>query len=222
MKWSVVIPAHNEEKRIGEVLSKIKEELKDCEIIVVDDGSSDRTYDIARGHYVRVIKHKKNMGKGAAVKTGFKNASGDLVGFIDADKSTNINDLKNIFESLNRCDIAIASRYVENSRIIVKQPLLRQLMSKLFNVFIRIVFGLHIKDTQCGCKTMKTSVAKEIAREMKSNGFEFDVELLWIAKKKGYKIEEIPITWKHERGSRFSFKHMPKMFVSLIKTRFIN
>lgn len=224
MKYSVIIPAYNEEKRIGPVIDKIKETFSnnDYEIIVVDDGSVDSTYELAKSKGVFVIRHEKNKGKGAAIKTGFSNANGDVVGFIDSDRSVDSYYIKKIFDFVvsNDCDIVIASRSVPESKIIVPAPLARRIASKIFSFFVRFLFGLKFKDTQCGCKAMKCIVAKNLSKEIKSNGFEFDVEFLWRAKNYGYKIVEIPIEWKHERDSKFSLIYGFKMVISLIKIRF--
>jgi len=217
---SLIIPAYNEEKRIGEVLDILTKKLKDYEIIVVDDGSTDKTKEIALSKGVKVISYKKNRGKGYAVKKGFLNANGDLIGFVDADKSISYIYIERVFDALKDADVAIASRRSKDSKITVKQPLIRRLASRLFNLFVvRLVFGLDISDSQCGCKAMKKEAAKYLARKTESNGFEFDVEMLWLAKLRGYKIKEVPVVWKHEKNSTFNLSKGPKMFLSLINIR---
>lgn len=124
-----------------------------------------------------------------------------------------------MFDALSDADGVIASRRVKGSQILIKQSLKRRIASKSFNIIVRIIFGLHFKDTQCGAKVFRKEAIKDVLSELKTKGFEFDVELLWRLKKKGYKIIEFPITWKHSEGSTFSLSNAPKMFFSLLKVR---
>ena len=219
---SLIIPAYNEEKRIGEVLDILKANLKGYEIIVVEDGSTDNTKNIALSKGVKVLSFKKNRGKGFGVKMGFLSAKGNYIGFVDADKSLKPKYIKKVFDNLKNCDVSIASRYLKSSKIRVNQPLLRRLASRIFNILIvRFMFGLKVHDSQCGCKAMKRDVALYLAKNTKSDGFEFDVEMLWKAKNKGYKILEVPVVWSHNKPSTFSLKKGPKMFLSLLKIRFL-
>lgn len=220
LKFSIIVPAYNEEKRIKKVLEKLMAGFEDYEIIVVDDGSKDMTGEIAKSLGVIVVRHERNIGKGGAIRTGFLHAKGSIVGFVDADESIAALDIKKVFESGVGDRIAIASRCHVNSKIPIKQPLVRRFASRGFNILVRLLFGLSINDTQCGCKAMESEIARELAREATSKGFEFDAEILWLASKKGYKIEEVPITWRHEEGSTFSLKYAMPMFVNLLKIRF--
>ncbi|MCX8178884.1 MAG: glycosyltransferase family 2 protein [Candidatus Aenigmarchaeota archaeon] len=218
---SLIIPAYNEEKRIGEVLDILVKSFSNYEIIVVDDGSKDKTKEIALSKGVKVVSYKKNKGKGFAVKKGLLHAIGDIIGFVDADKSINPLYIKKVFDESEHADMSIATRRNKNSRIIIRQPIMRVIFSLIFNlVVVRLIFGLNISDSQCGCKAMKRNVAKYLAKNMKSKGFEFDVEMLWLAKMKNYKIKEVPVVWKHEKNSTFNLLNGPKMFLSLIKIRF--
>jgi glycosyltransferase involved in cell wall biosynthesis len=218
---SLIIPVYNEEKRIGEVIDMLKSNLKGYEIIVVEDGSTDNTRNIALSKGVKVISFKENKGKGFGVKMGFLSAKGKYIGFVDSDKSIKPIYIKKVFDNLKNCDVSIASRYLKSSKIKVKQPFFRRLASRIFNILIvRLLFGLNIHDSQCGCKAMKREAALYLAKNTKSNGFEFDVEMLWRAKKKGYKILEVPIVWSHNKPSTFSLKKGPKMILSLLKIRF--
>lgn len=124
-----------------------------------------------------------------------------------------------MFDALSDADGVIASRRVKGSQILIKQSLKRRIASKSFNIIVRIIFGLHFKDTQCGAKVFRKEAIKDVLSELKTKGFEFDVELLWRLKKKGYKIIEFPITWKHSEGSTFGLSNAPKMFFSLLKVR---
>jgi dolichyl-phosphate beta-glucosyltransferase len=203
-------------------LDILKNSLKGYEIIVVDDGSRDRTKEIALSKKVKVISYKKNRGKGFAVKTGFLAASGEYIGFVDADKSLKPIYIKRVFEKLKDFDVSIASRYLKNSEIKIKQPLLRIIFSRIFNLVVaKFLFGLEIEDTQCGCKAMRREAALYLAKNTITDGFEFDVEMLWRAKLRGYKITEVPVVWEHDKNSTFSLKKGPKMFLYLLKVRFL-
>jgi len=178
MNFSIVIPSYNEEKRINKTLGKLLRGFNREEIIVVDDGSTDKTSEIARDLGVSVIRHEKNMGKGRAIVTGFLEANGDIIGFVDADESVSIGDIKKVFGQAEKGVVAVASRRHPSSKILVKRPLIRSLSSRLFNLFVKIFFGLDIGDTQCGCKAFPKTVAKKLVREVKCNGFEIDGEVL--------------------------------------------
>ena len=223
MKISIVIPAYNEENRIKTVLSKYSNHFQDYEIIVVCDGI-DNTLNIVkeaseRYPEIKLLNFKKRLGKGGAIIEGFKAAKGDRIGFVDADESVEPVDVKRMFDALSDVDGVIASRRLKDSKILVKPPLKRRFASMIFNIVVRIIFRFPFCDTQCGAKVFKKEVIKDILDELKTKGFEFDVELLWMLKKKGYKVVEFPITWKHSEGSSFSLSNAPKMFFSLLKVR---
>jgi glycosyltransferase involved in cell wall biosynthesis len=223
MKISIVIPAYNEENRINAVLSKYSNHFQDQEIILVCDGI-DNTPNIVkkaseRYPEIKQLNFKERLGKGGAIIEGFKAAKGDRIGFVDADESIEQGDVKRMLDALSDVDGVIASRRLKSSKILVKQPLKRRFASKMFNILVRMIFGLPFKDTQCGTKFFKKEVIKDILDELKTKRFEFDVELLWRLKKKGYKVIEFPVTWKHAEGSSFSLSNAPKMFLSLLKVR---
>ena len=220
---SLIIPAYNEEDRIEAVVSKYSNRFQNHEIIVVCDGS-DNTPSIVEKlseNYpnIKLLSFEKRLGKGGGIIEGFEVANGDKIGFIDADESAEPNDLRRMFDTLSDADGVIASRRLKDSNILVKQSLKRRIASKTFNIIVRAIFGLNFKDTQCGAKVFKKEAIKDVLSELKTKGFEFDVELLWRLKKKGYKIIEFPITWKHSEGSTFSLLNAPKMFFSLLKVR---
>ena len=124
-----------------------------------------------------------------------------------------------MIDELSNADGVIASRHLNDSKIIVKQPLKRRFASKCFNIFVRLMFNLPFKDTQCGAKFFKKEAIAGILSELVATGFEFDVDLLWKLKKSGCTIAEYPIEWSHSEGSNFSLKCAPKMFISLIRVR---
>lgn len=222
---SIVIPAYNVAAHLENVITALLD-IHDIELIIVEDGSRDGTKEIAesltkRYEAVILISGSKRSGKGLALKRGFEISKGDAVGFLDADESIGIKDLKNLLDALSEVDVdaVIASRRLKASKIIKKQPLRRRIASRVFNILIRVLFNLPFKDTQCGAKVFRKEVIKDILSEIKANGFEFDVELLWRLKKRGYKIKEIPITWKHEEKSSFKLSYAPQMLFSLLKIR---
>ncbi len=228
---SIVIPAYNVAEHLKNVITALLD-IKNVEIIIAEDGSLDGTKEIAEElakKYENVILtgSSKRSGKGGAIKRGFEISKGDVVGFMDADESIGIKDLKNLLDALAdadadvnaNVDAVIASRWLKASKITKKQPLRRRVASRVFNILIRLIFNLPFKDTQCGAKVFKKEVIKDILSEIKANGFEFDVELLWKLKNRGYKIKEVPITWKHEERSSFKLSYAPQMLLSLLKIR---
>lgn len=196
MKLSIIIPAYNEEKRLGKTLEEVRTFLKnhDSEIIVVDDGSTDGTSAFS------LISYPVNMGKGYAIKKGVEAAAGDLILFMDADNATPIGELEKLLKV--DADIVIGSRYLPESAIEKKQPLFRVLIGRLGNLIIRLLVVKNVKDTQCGFKLFKKNVAKELFSELQTDRFGFDIEILGRAQKKGYRIVEVPVTWLHNDNSR--------------------
>ncbi|MCX7917396.1 MAG: glycosyltransferase family 2 protein [bacterium] len=230
MEISVIIPAYNEEKRILKTLEKIYKYFKDrnynFEIIVVDDGSQDSTVKIVDEFskdkkQVKILRHSKNMGKGAAVKTGILNAIGDLILFTDADLSTPIEEFEKLKKSIeNGFDIVIGSRGVKESKIVVPQPWYRRIIGRVFPLLVRLLVIRDFKDTQCGFKLFKKEPAKKIFNGLKTTGFAFDVEVLARGKKEGYKIAEVGVVWYNSFYSSVKiFNDSFKMFFSLLKIR---
>lgn len=227
---SIVIPAYNEEKRIGKSIKQIVKYLDkkkySYEVIVVDDGAIDNTIDVVKkagNKYVRIIKNKKNMGKGYSVKTGILNAKYPLVLFSDSDLATPIEELDKFMEYIKNYDIVIASRNLKESDIKVKQPFCRQLMGKTFPLLVNLIALGGFRDTQCGFKLFKTNAAKKIVSLQTFNRFSFDVEILFIAKKLGYKIKEAPVVWIDKEGSKVNpIKDSLEMLTDLFKIRLNN
>lgn len=226
MQLSLVIPAYNEEERISSVVRTYSAFLNryDHEIIVVCDGT-DRTAGIIRdlmktNPRLRLLEFKKKLGKGGALIQGFMAARGSAVGFVDSDESVEPEEFQKLVDTIESEDCAIASRYVEGAEISVPQPLMRMIASRVFNLLVNLLFSLGLKDTQCGAKVFRKQVIKEVLPFIKSKGFEFDVELLWRIKQRGFSIKEVPIAWKHKRGSSFSFSNTPSMFLNLLRLRF--
>lgn len=212
-KFSIVIPAYNEENRIKGTLliidNYISSENLKAEIIVVSDGSTDGTGNIVNGlmkkiNNLRFIEYKKNQGKGFAVKKGVENCLGEYILFADADNSSPIEELNVLFEKLKEsgAEIAIGSRYLPSSNIKIKQPKYRIILGRLGNFLIRLFLIDNIKDTQCGFKLFTHRAAKEIFYFQKVKRFGFDIEALVVANSLGYKIVEVPVSWFNSSGSR--------------------
>lgn len=229
---SVIIPAYNEEKRIGNSLSGIYSFLttKDYgyEVILVDDGSSDNTVieaeksALAKEGRLKIIKNGTNRGKGFSVKNGIMNSGGSYVLFSDADLSTPIGETDNLFSHIDQgYDIVIGSRSIKGSDVRVPQARHREAMGKIFNFFVKLLLMREFNDTQCGFKLFKGDIARELARSMKIDGFCFDVEMLYLAKKKGCSIKELGVKWENSPESKVRlFGSSADMFFDLFKIRF--
>jgi dolichyl-phosphate beta-glucosyltransferase len=210
-----VIPAYNESARIGraltEVLRCVHDRAWNAEILVVNDGSTDRTgavvQEFAQLHpEVRLLNNPKNRGKGFSVRHGVLQAVGEIVMFTDADLSAPMEEAERLFDALHQgADIAIGSRWLERNRQTLKQPLYRQFFGRCFNAITRLVMGLPFADTQCGFKAFRRPVAQTIFQLQRIERWGFDPELLFIALKRGYKIQEVPVTWGHDERSRLSY-----------------
>jgi len=235
MDLSIVIPAYNEEKRIKKTLDIIIDYFEnkklDFEIFIVNDGSKDKTKEIIEEYskkYKQVIllDNGKNRGKGYSVNHGVKKAQGQLILFSDADLSTPIEE----YDKLRRYidlgyDIIIGSRRIKGANIKIKQPLHRRILGKGFGFIVSLITIKGIKDTQCGFKLFKKDIAKETFNLQKISGFSFDVEILYIAKKKfRAKIKEVPITWidSAKLSKVDTKKETFNMLKDLIKIRLIH
>lgn len=228
---SIIIPAYNEERRITKTLSRLHDFLRskkyDYEVIIVDDGSSDGTILKAREsalgkeNKLKVVSNGQNKGKGFSVKNGILNSSGELVLFTDADLSTPIEEVDRLIDNINGgADIAIGSRDVAQSKVVIHQPWYRELMGKTFNLFVKMLLMGEFNDTQCGFKLFKGPAAKEISNLMRINGFAFDVEMLYIAKRKGLNIKEVGVSWENSSESKVKLFGSPiNMFFDLFRIR---
>lgn len=234
MYLSIVIPAYNEEKRIGLGLSKIHSFLNtrkfEHEIIVSDDGSSDNTVlevqksALFKEGKVRIITSDRNKGKGAAVREGILNSYGEYVLFTDADLSTPIEELDVFFDYIkDGYDVVIGSRVADGSRVKIHQPWYRERMGKIFNFFVKIILFSEFNDTQCGFKLLRGDLARCLAKDMKIDGFCFDAELLYLAKRAHSKIAEVGISWENSIESKVRLiKSSLGMFIDLFKIRVIH
>lgn len=221
---SIVIPAYNEEERLPNTLKKIKDYIVkknlNAEIIVVDDGSSDRTVGVIQKLNIpnlKVIKNPINCGKGFSVKRGVLEAKGEYILFTDADNSTPIEELDNFLSQLQDDTILIGSRYLKESKIKIKQPKPRVIIGRMGNYLIQKMLGMDIKDTQCGFKLFPYNLARGIFSRQRIKRFGFDFEILTIAKIQGYKIKEVPVTWINSPISRVRpIKDVWRTFLDLI------
>jgi len=212
MYLSVVIPAYNEESRLDKTLRAMHTYLQrqpyTAEIIVVDDGSQDRTVSIARAYDgwsppVCVLHNGRNRGKGFSVQQGFLHARGDYLLFSDADLSTPIEEVEKLLAALREpCDIAIGSRALLGSRVEVHQPWYRENLGRLFNIFVRVLAVPGIRDTQCGFKCFRREAALAICQRMAVERFGFDVEMLYLARRLGYRVREVPVVWRNSPQTR--------------------
>jgi len=229
MNISVVIPAYNEESRLGATLDRVlaymQEKGHEHEIIVVNDGSRDGTAAIA-GRYtdrgVRLLENPGNRGKGYSVRHGMLEASRDLVLFSDADLSTPIEEADRLAAPVleGRAEVAIGSRAVTGANVEVSQPFYRVAMGKIFNRFVRVIALGGIADTQCGFKLFTRDAARAVFSKQRFEGFSFDVEVLFIARKLGYRIAEVPVRWLNSPDTKVSaVRDSIAMFVDLFRVR---
>jgi hypothetical protein len=211
---SIVIPAYNEEKRLPVTLERVNCYLAGggwefSEVLVVDDGSRDATAAIAKDFAtrrpgIRVLRNPGNRGKGYSVRHGMLEAKGEWTLFSDADLSAPLEELETLWSAAReaRAQVAIGSRALDRSLIGVHQPVLRESAGKLFNLAVRAFTGLPFWDTQCGFKLFETRIARDIFRRQQLERFGFDVEVLFIARKLGYSIIEVPVRWNDVAGTK--------------------
>lgn len=209
-----MLPAYNESERVGSTLDKIFAHLNhhgwNAEVIVVDDGSKDDTARIvseyAQQHpMLRLIKNPGNRGKGYSVRNGMLHAQGEVLLFSDADLSSPIEEADKLFAAIRQgSDVAIGSRWLRSELQTQRQPLHRQLFGRLFNLALRVVLGLDFKDTQCGFKAFSQAAAEKLFSAQRIERWGFDPELLYLAKRFGFTVVEVPVAWAHRAGTRIN------------------
>ncbi|HSF32117.1 MAG TPA: dolichyl-phosphate beta-glucosyltransferase [Candidatus Tectomicrobia bacterium] len=212
MYLSIVIPAYNEEPRISKTLQTVCAYLKQqpypAEVIVVDDGSGDATADTVTPFCggvppVHLLHNGWNRGKGFSVRRGFLHAHGEYLLFSDADLSTPIEEVEKLLAALQGpCSVAIGSRALPASRVEVSQPWYRQSMGRFFNALVQALAVPGVQDTQCGFKCFRREAALAICQRMTSERFGFDVEMLYLARRLGYLIHEVPVVWRNSPQTR--------------------
>jgi len=228
--YSIVIPAYNESARLGasleKVLSFVHSQRWNAEVIVVNDGSRDDSADIVRSFaakdpILRLLENPGNRGKGYSVRNGMLNAKGEILLFSDADLSSPIEEAPKLLKSLDEgWDIAIGSRWLRAETQTQRQPLHRQLFGRIFNLLLRLTLGLQFKDTQCGFKAFKRPAAQAIFPLQKIERWGFDPEILFLARKLGFKVHEVPVAWGHSGGTRISpLVDGSRMFIEMLRVR---
>jgi glycosyltransferase involved in cell wall biosynthesis len=232
---SIIIPAYNEERRIGptldEILSFIASQTYTSEVIVIDDGSEDGTsaivcervhrYQLA-GFALRVVRNEPNRGKGYSVKRGIEEAEGAIALFTDADLSSPITEAPKLLEPITAgtADLVFGSRALRRDLIAVRQPRARDFAGRSFNLFVKLMTGLPFKDTQCGFKAFRREALLPVFRLMRVERFGFDPEMLYIARKFGLRLLEVPVVWNHSEGSKVRFvRDSSRMLLDLATIR---
>jgi dolichyl-phosphate beta-glucosyltransferase len=228
---SIVIPAYNEEKRLPRTLRSIiafrQAKSWDIEVVVVNDGSKDKTADVARSFaqeypFIRLVDNAVNCGKGQSIRDGVQAAEGDVIFFADADDSTPITDAEKLLGAIDRgTDIAIGSRWVDRDLQVQPQPWYRRLNGRTYNLLMRSILGLDYKDTQNGFKGFTRTAAKTIFSLQKIGGWGFDAEVLFLAKKFGFSVTEIPVEYTYyAEGSKIRpYRDGARMLMELFKVR---
>jgi dolichyl-phosphate beta-glucosyltransferase len=228
---SIVIPAYNEAKRISQTLQAIRDyiERNECkaEVIVVNDGSSDQTIAVVEEYVrrwaaLRLIQNPGNRGKGFSVRNGALQARGQVILFTDADLSAPIAEMPRLLEPILQkgYDVTFGSRAVNRSLIGIHQSLLRETSGRIFNLFVQALINLPFKDTQCGFKAFRREAAVPVFQRQTIMGFGFDPEILYIAKKRGLRLLEVPVRWNHVEGTTVRFFSDPcNMFMDLFRIR---
>ncbi|HEY4843641.1 MAG TPA: dolichyl-phosphate beta-glucosyltransferase [Terriglobales bacterium] len=230
MTYSIVIPAYNEGVRLRPTLHAlirhIQEQNWDAEILVVNDGSIDDTAQIVREYgksnpQVLLVENPGNRGKGFSVRNGMLHARGDICLFSDADLSSPITEAQKLFDAIAQgADIAIGSRWLRAELQTERQPLYRQAFGRIYNLALRILLGLRFADTQCGFKAFRRDAAQRIFPLQRIEGWGFDPEILFLARRAGLRAEEVPVLWAHSEGTRLHpFRDGLRMFLEAVRIR---
>lgn len=218
--FSLIIPAFNEAGRIGQTISEaiayLRQVSPQSEVIVVNDGSTDATANVIRDVFAtageietRLLEHSPNHGKGAAVREGLLAATRAIGLFSDADLSTPIDEAPKLLEPIaaGELDVAFGSRALNRRLIGNRQPWRREQAGRVFNLLVRATTGLPFWDTQCGFKAFRLDVCRLLLENAHTDGFGFDVELLYLAQRANLRLREIPVRWNHSEGSSVHFIH---------------
>jgi dolichyl-phosphate beta-glucosyltransferase len=226
---SIVIPSFNEELRLPETLAQISSYIRaskrDTEVIVVDDGSTDRTADVADSFQgeikrLRVVANDQNRGKGYSVRRGMMEARGRIVLFTDADLSAPIEEADKLLAALADHDVAIGSRAMDRSLISIHQSPFREYAGIIFNFVVRTILRLPFVDTQCGFKAFRRDPCRVIFEQQRIERFGFDPELLYLARHHGLRAAEIPVRWAHSPATKVSMlRDSVQMFLDVFIIR---
>lgn len=236
---SIVIPSYNESERIIAYLDLIKDYISSSmktrieEVIIVNDGSKDNTEEVVSNwieslelqekEKFSVVGYGQNQGKGFAVREGFLQSSSDFIMYTDADGASPIEEIEKLLLGVSSgYDVCCGSRVLKDESVKVKMSFNRRFTGFVFHIILQILGLAELQDTQCGFKLFKKEVAKKLAKEQKCFNFSFDIEYLFLSKKYGYKIKEIPINWNHVKGSKVNvIVDSLKMLYEVLKIRFI-
>ncbi len=232
IQLSIVVPAYNEEARLGKMLDAYLPYFQesfgaDYELLVVVNGSRDATESVARSYLprfpqLRVIVEARAIGKGGAVMLGLSSARGRLIGFVDADGATPPAAFHELVRRIGDAGAVIASRRHPRSLISPRQPLSRRAASRVFNWFVRLLFGLRISDTQCGAKLMTRAAGRAVLPALGVTRWAFDVDLLFQLRRAGFAIVEVPTEWHDISGSRLNiFRASLEMSLAMIRLRLL-
>ena len=229
VEYSIVIPAYNEGTRLvptlDRVLGFIRQQGWSAEVLVVNDGSRDDTAEVVRSYAerhpaVRLIENPGNRGKGFSVRHGVLKATGDWILISDADFSTPIEEIATLRQkAADGFDLVIGSRALRPELVAVHQAWPRESAGKFFNLIMRTTTGLPFRDTQCGFKLVRREPAQEIFERQKIGGFGFDVEVLYLARKLGYRAAEVPVRWANAPGSKVGMFSGLAAFADLARIR---
>jgi glycosyltransferase involved in cell wall biosynthesis len=224
-RFSIIIPAHNEQERIRKTLESYVGVFADSEIIVVLNGCTDRTREVVESavsgyENVSVIDIPDAVGKGGAVRAGFLMACSDVAGYVDADGSTPAVEMRRLCEALGPYDGIIGSRWLPGAVVEIKQPWLRRVASRSFNMLVVSLFGLKYSDTQCGAKVFRRDALRDVMRDVETANLAFDVDLLFAMKRLGLRVREEPTHWIDMGGSRVELLSASlKMFAAIVRLR---
>lgn len=229
---SLVIPLFNESKRISRTLPSIKEYLDEiernyqitCELVLVDDGSTDSTMDVVKAlpqfHNTQSLILPQNAGKGFALKTGFERATGNYIFFMDADLSIPLSHIGMFMELAEPDLILLGSRKIQSGLIKNPQPLSRRILGNGFIMLNNLLFGMHYRDFACGFKMFPREIGKRIFKKLTISRWSFDVEVLYLAKKFGYRTKEVPVEWYNDADSKVRLRRdVIGSFIEVIKIR---
>ena len=231
---SIVVPAFNEARRLPPTLRSIADYLvggpfEPAEVLVVDDGSQDGTVECLHdaqealaevGMEMRVLKNEGNRGKGYSVRRGMRSARHDWILFCDADLSAPIEEVEKLLAAAaGGAEVAIGSRALDRSLIGIRQPLYRRFFGRVFNLWVRLLTGLPIADTQCGFKLFTRRAAEQVLAKQRIERGAFDVELLFLARKMRIPIAEVPVVWNHAPDSSVGLRTGSGAFVDVARVR---
>lgn len=234
---TLVVPVYNEIPRLlegfGQITSYLTKQYKQCEILIIDDGSSVSPRQVLEASRykrmmnqmikqksLRIIRLEENQGKGAALFEGIRLAKGKYVVFTDIDCSVPMHFLPDLIEQLKTHDIAIGSRRLADSQILVHQPFLREFAGRIFTVLTNIICQLNVSDVTCGFKGFRTPVAQYLFSKQQIKRWSFDAEVLYLARKFGYSIAQVPVVWSNKTGSRVRFIDTIRSVIDLLVIRF--